>query len=192
MAFLTQESAGKETNLMQIEFSAWEYKDESSVITVYNFEKGHYESFVLSNNPNDFVGKSITCITEKDLENPKTNISIGCVLLRKSLQYMNYHIGAGIQCYNFGKGNMNRLLEYTAQMTGVSVEDIISNQENLDFMNYTEIVMKDKENKGDFKYLQNVLQFVENPEEDIWFKVINSYGEIEELHVAILPSHKRK
>ena len=47
---------------------------------------------------------------------------------------------------------MAQVLEYTASKTGVSVNDILADQTNLSFMNYTRII-----NVGDPDYLIHVL-----------------------------------
>mgnify|MGYP001076701946 CR=1 FL=1 len=182
VGILTQETAGNYTNLMQVEFNVW--KDQ--ILTVYNFNEEKYEMIVLTENPQNYDSDTI-CITRQDLENPKTNISVGCILFRQSLSYMNYHIGAGIQCYNYGYGNMQQVLDYTAKMTGTSKQEILADQTNLDFMNYTNIV----KNQGDSNYLMHVLRYVENIEDGIDIQYINREGEIDNLHVTILPNSKK-
>ncbi len=182
MGMFTQESAGNYTNLMQVKFDAW----KEQIITVYNFDENKYQKFVLTDHPENY-GSDVICITRQDMENPGTNISVACILLRQSLSYMNYHIGAGIQCYNFGNGNMKKVLNYTAELTGISKEDILSDQNNLDFMNYTDIIKV-----GDPDYLKHVMRYVENLEDGLNIRYINDSGEIDELHVTILPEGKTK
>lgn len=180
MSMLTQESGGYSTNLMQIQF--WSWKDQ--VINVYNFEAGKYEKLVLTDNPQEYERKygDIITITKDDLNNPKTNISVGTVLFRESARAMNNHIGASIQCYNFGYGNMMKVLNETASQTGVSVDAILEDQENIDFVNYTHII-----DAGDPNYLSNVMQYTNSLEEEFILKEIDENGNIIENQVRIMP-----
>ena len=180
MSILTQESGGYSTNLMQIQF--WSWKDQ--VINVYNFEAGKYEKLVLTDNPQEYERKygDIITITKDDLNNPKTNISVGTVLFRESARAMNNHIGASIQCYNFGYGNMMKVLNETASQTGVSVDAILEDQENIDFVNYTHII-----DAGDPNYLSNVMQYTNSLEEGFILKEIDENGNIIENQVRIMP-----
>lgn len=181
MAMLTQESGGFETNLMQIEFDDW--KEEK--IKVYNFEANRYEYFVLTNNPEEWAGQNVTCITEKDLENPITNISIGCVILRKSAEYMEYHVLAAVQCYNLGKGNMDKILELAAKESGLTIEEILADQENIIFYQFTYAV-----DKGDPNYLSNVFAFLNDYGEVITFKHFDENNEIVEEVITVFSTQQ--
>ena len=171
----TQESAGKEENLMQIEWEQWAGKP----IRAYNFRDSKYETFLLTNNPTEEEKARYTCITQEDLKNPKTNMSIGCVLLRKSAEYMNYHIMATLQCYNLGFGNMDKIFARIQEETGQSKEEILSDQTNLIFYEYTSIL-----GQGDPNYLSNVFQFIDEYGDTITFKHLQN-GEVveEKIHV---------
>lgn len=181
MAMLTQESGGYKTNLMQIEFDVW--KDQE--IKVYNFADGVYNFFVLTENPEKYDRSRITCITPSDLDNPITNISIGCVLLRKSAEYMDYHVLAAIQCYNLGKGNMDKVLEAAAIDTGQSIDDMLADQENVTFYQYTDTV-----DVGDPEYLSNVFAFLNDYGDVITFKHFGENHEIVEEEIAIFSSNQ--
>lgn len=180
MGMLTQESGGKEVNLMQIQFYSW----EDQLITAYNFRDNTYQTIVLTKNPEKYANQNVMRITPDDLKNPKTNISVGCILLRKSAESMNYHVGASIQCYNFGISNMNKVLNQTSNVTGLSVDEILDDQSNLDFMDYTGII-----NVGDSEYLNHVMSFVQNPEDGFYIKYRDRDGNIIENNVAILPEN---
>lgn len=171
----TQESAGKEENLMQIEWEQWAGKP----IRAYNFRDSKYETFLLTNNPTEEEKTKYTCVTQEDLKNPKTNMSIGCVLLRKSAEYMNYHIMATLQCYNLGFGNMDKIFARIQEETGQSKEEILSDQTNLIFYEYTSIL-----GQGDPNYLSNVFQFIDEYGDTITFKHLQN-GEVveEKIHV---------
>ena len=95
---------------------------------------------------------------------------------------MNNHIGASIQCYNFGYGNMMKVLNETASQTGVSVDAILEDQENIDFVNYTHII-----DAGDPNYLSNVMQYTNSLEEGFILKEIDENGNIIENQVRIMP-----
>lgn len=181
MAILTQESGGYKTNLMQIEFDKW----DEEIIKVYNFEDNRYDYFVLTNDPDKWAGQNVTCITEKDLDNPVTNISIGCVLLRKAAEYMDYHVLAAVQCNNLGKGNMDDVLEYTALETGQTIEEILADQQNISFYQYTYIA-----NTGDPEYLSNVFAFLNDYGDVITFKHLGENNEIIEEEISIFSTQQ--
>lgn len=147
-AMMSQESGGDDTNLMQIQFSSW----NDYPITCYNFETNQEQTIVLTDNPDKYKNNNCTCITRDELNNPITNISVASAILAYTSKYENGHIGASIQAYNFGISNMAQVLDYTASKTGVSVNDILADQTNLSFMNYTRII-----NVGDPDYLIHVL-----------------------------------
>lgn len=150
MNILTQESGGKVTNLMQIQFDSWKDMPLSS----HNFVDNCEQTIVLTDNPEKYRNKNYTVITREDLKNKITNISVGCVILKYSIEEMNNHIAAGIQCYNFGTGNMMSVLAFTSEDTGLSIDEILSDQSNVSFMNYTDSIKV-----GDSNYLENVSVF---------------------------------
>ncbi len=175
LMLLTQESVGKEENLMQIEWSMWAGKP----IRVFNFRDHQYETFLLTNQPTEEEKAKYTCITEEDLKNPKTNISIGCVLLRKSAEAMNYHIMASLQCYNLGIGNMEKIFDKTREETGQTKEEVLSDQSNLSFYDYTSLP-----GEGDPNYLSNVFQFIDEYGDSISFKHLQN-GEVVEEKIQV-------
>ena len=181
MAILTQESGGYENNLMQIEFDDW----DEEIIKVFNFEGNRYEYFVLTNNPLKWADQNVVCITEKDLDNPVTNISIGCVLLRKSAEYMDYHVLAALQCYNLGPGNMNKVLNRASEETGQTRDEMLEDQENVSFYQFTDIV-----NKGDPEYLSNVFSFLNDYGDSITFKHFGDNNEIIEEEISIFSTQQ--
>lgn len=174
MAMLTQESAGKQSNLMQIQFDSW----IDGVLTEYDFVNERYQSIVLTDNPEMYEGKNITVITREDLQNKVTNISVACVILRHCLEKMDYNILASIQAYNLGWPNMNTVLKTTSENTGLSVDKLLSDQTNTEFTNYTYIV-----NCGDSNYVSNVVRYLTDGE--ITIQTINEYGEVENLVIGV-------
>lgn len=174
MAMLTQESAGKQSNLMQIQFDSW----IDGVLTEYDFVNERYQSIVLTDNPEMYEGKNITVITREDLQNKVTNISVACVILRHCLEKMDYNILASIQAYNLGWPNMNTVLKTTSENTGLSIDELLSDQTNTEFTNYTYIV-----NCGDSNYVSNVVRYLTDGE--ITIQTINEYGEVENLVIGV-------
>lgn len=174
---LTQESGGYNTNLMQIQFNSWHDQE----ITLYNYETERMETIILTNNPDSYVKKPNTqYITEKDLDNPKTNISVGCILLQYSFEKMEHNIPAAIQCYNFGTGNMNTVLEEAANNLGITVDELISDQTNTDWLPYRDII-----DVGDKNYLEHCLRYITNPEEEIWMNYIDENGNVEKVSITL-------
>lgn len=186
-AMTTQESGGYSTNLMQIQFKAW--ADEP--ITLYNYEKGQYETILLTNHPENYVREPNTqYITEKDLENPKTNISIGCILLQYSFEKMQHNIAAAIQCYNFGTKNMNIVLDATAYATGLSVDEILSDQNNLTWLEYRNVIPGKDGEYGDREYLEHVFRFIpEDKLDDIYINYIDENGEVNQVNIIVQNSN---
>lgn len=169
MAMLTQESGGKEQNLMQIEFDQW--KDMR--LKAFNFETNSYDYFVLTDTPEEYKDTPYTTISRSDLLDPKINIEMGCVIIRKSAEMVDYHVLAGVQCYNLGVGNMETVLAETARNTGQDVRDILSDQTNTSFVEYTDIP-----GVGDKDYLSHVFQFLDEDGNVISFKHFDGEGNI--------------
>lgn len=182
-SMITQESGGYLTNLMQIQFNAW----AGDPITLYNFEKGQYETILLTNHPENYVREPNTqYITEKDLENPKINISVGCIILQYSFERMQRNILATIQCYNFGTKNMKTVLEAAANDTGLSVDEILSEQNNLSWLEYRSVIPGEDGKYGDRKYLENVFRFIpEDKLNDIYIYYIDEKGEVNQENIIV-------
>lgn len=155
LAMLTQETGGYKPNLMQIEFDEW----DDYPMTHYDFINHRYQTVVLTDNPENYNKKGYTIISRDDLYNKITNISVACVILRTSVEFMNGNIGAGIQCYNFGPGAMKDVLSACSKDTGVSVNDILSDQTSSTFMNYTDVMPP---TYGDHEYLYNVSKYLDD------------------------------
>lgn len=193
-AMMSIESAGKEKNLMQIQFNSWHDKP----IKVYNFKENKEQEIILTENPEKYDSKKYIRITKKDLENPKTNISVGTAILAKSAEDMHYNIAASIQMYNMGYGNMDEILYRTALDTHKNREDMLSDQKNLDFTKHTNItdpLSNGVLSGGDPNYLADVLKhlgnYVEDNNYEISIKHMNN-DKIEVAKVIILPSNYLK
>lgn len=151
-ACIVQESGGFEKNLMQIQFDSW----KDMPLSGYNHIDNAVQTIVLTDDFSKYDGKGYTCISRNELLNPVTNISVGSLILNKSIEYMNGHIGAGIQCFNFGIGNMQKVMNATSQATGLSIDELLSDQTNMEFRNYTNVV-----SVGDSSYFINVAKHAE-------------------------------
>ena len=156
-SILTQESGGYNANLMQVEFNTW--KDQ--IITAYNFNDNCYQSIVLTDDPSRYKN-NIMCISRSEFLNPKTNISIGSIILAYSLKAFDYNIPLAITAYNFGVGNVNKVLNATSYGTGKSIDELIHDTSNLEFLKYRNIIKV-----GDPKYFEHVMQYVENYKDGI-------------------------
>ena len=156
-SIITQESGGNEANLMQIVFNSW----RDQVVTAYNFNDNTYQSIVLTDNPGKY-NNNIMCISREDLNNPKTNISVGTIILTHSLRAFNYNIPLAMTAYNFGIGNVNKVLDVTAYHTGISKQQLINNPSNIDFLKYRNVITV-----GDPKYFEHVIQYINNYEEGV-------------------------
>lgn len=174
MAMLTQESAGKKVNLMQIQFDSW----HDQVLTEYDFVNGRYQSIVLTDTPEKYAGQNITVITREDLNNKVTNISVACVILRYCLEQMDFNVLAAIQAYNLGCPNMDKVMNETSRNVGVSVDDLLSDQTNTEFTNYTHIV-----DCGDPNYVANVFRYLTDGE--ITIQILNEDGSVSSLIIGV-------
>jgi hypothetical protein len=152
---ISQEYGGKGNNLTHVIFDSW----ENQVLNVYNFESNQYETVVITNNPEKYKNVNHV-ITEADLSNYKTNISVGAIILQYSLSCFNYNISLGIQAYNNGTGAVNKIIEETSRMTGKTKEEIIASKEPI-WLNYTYVI-----EKGDKIYFQNVVKHINGDQEE--------------------------
>ena len=172
-AILTQESGGKEDNLMQIEYDAW----YNQVISVKNFNDNSNVKIVLTDNP-DLYDSSILTISKDDLNNPKTNISVGTIILNYNLKYYSYNIPIALTSYNCGTGTMNKILKETCINTGYTKEEIINDPTNLEFLNYR-YIMTD----GDENYFENVIRYIPDHENEE-IRVFDNNNEMHILNFA--------
>ena len=114
------------------------------------------------------------------------NIRLACAILRHSTERMNNHILAGLQNYNFGDGNMDRVINHATSDLNVSKDDLLIDQNNLDFANYVNFA-----SGGDKHYIQNVLQYVKDVDE-IYYLDVNQYGNIDEYRCNVSELTKTK
>ena len=79
---------------------------------------------------------------------------------------------------------MNKVLEKTATESGVSVENLLNDQKNLDFVNYTNII-----DAGDSNYLSNVMQYMDEENQRMAIKYLDSDNNVCEVSVKIIPEN---
>ena len=163
MALLTQESRGaKTTNIMQINFNVWANKP----FRVYDFEQDKYIDILLTDDPTLYNSDKYLTINQANLQNEKTNISIGLAMFQYSLNNMKYDIPAGSQCYNYGSSSMNnKVFPETYLRTSKTKEDILADQNDFSFMNYTYAY-----ELGDNDYFYHISRFLDPNQETITVK----------------------
>jgi len=146
-----QTNKGGATGLMQIQNKVWIGEN----VTAYNFETNTKET---------------VDVTLEKIQDEESNIKIGCMILQNALEYMNYNTLAGIQCYNMGYGNMNKVLNEYSKNCNKSVEEILSDVEDTNWLEYRSII-----NQGDQEYLEHVLSWAG---EEINFKNVKKDGSL--------------
>ena len=169
MAMLIQESHGKLDNLMQINYSDW----KGYVFNYYDFECDEYKKFVLTDNK-DAYEDDVECVSYDEFLIGENNIKAGCLILRESIKYTNNNIMAGVQCYNLGTGNMNSVLRHTSADLNISKDELLADQDNLAFTNYTKYA-----SGGDKHYINNVSRYL-NDTDYIYYLDIDEDGNITE------------
>ncbi|MCR5483229.1 MAG: lytic transglycosylase domain-containing protein [Bacilli bacterium] len=153
---VSQEYGGDDYNLMHVVFDSW--KDQ--VITSFNFDKNMLETIVLTDEPSKYYGKTDIIITREDLQNKKTNLAVGTIILQYSLAYFDYNIPLGIQAYNNGIGGVNMIIDKASKNTGMSEKEIKDTMEPV-WINYTDVV-----EFGDKNYFENVVKHIDEDQQD--------------------------
>ncbi len=131
---------GGATGLMQIQNAAW----IGETIKAYNFNTQQEEKLL---------------ITQEGIADLNTNIKIGCMIFQSALKEVNYNIIAAIQNYNYGVGNMNKLLSYYMDATNKTKEEILNDPLDCGWLEYRNYIKA-----GDKKYVEHILSYVgDNP-----------------------------
>ena len=147
MAMAAQESAGNHYDnlkgnygigIMQIEKSA----HLGSTLKAYNFETGEIDSIK---------------VTQDAIEDLETNIQLGTIILRNNIEANNYNIALALQSYNFGPGNMSKVLNNCCESEGLTKGDLKSNFTNPEWMRYRNTI-----SVGDSKYVEHVFSYIPN------------------------------
>lgn len=127
---------GGATGLMQIQNGVW----VGNYVTAYNFETKKVESVKVTNN---------------NIGELESNIKMGCMILQNAMEYMDHNVLAGIQCYNMGYGNVNRILDAYSKYSGKSRSAILKDTDDIGWMDFREIIPK-----GEPKYVEKVLSWM--------------------------------
>lgn len=181
MAMLLQESHGKGSNIMQISYSAW----NGGKVKLYDFVDNKFVEILFTSDKSK-ESENVICISSEDYNDPRMNIRMACAILRHSTEKMNNHILAGLQCYNFGDGNMEKVVNHATSDLNTTKDELLSDQNNLDFANYVNFA-----SGGDKHYIQNVLQYVKDVDE-IYYLDVNQYGNIDEYRCNVSELTKTK
>lgn len=155
---ISQESSGgKYDQVGQFEFRWWHDKE----FTLHNYETNKDVVVVFSNNSSEWAGKADIIISEEDLKNVKTQVSVIPIILQIYFDMYDHNIPITIQAYNRGQTNVDELLRKTAQGEGLTVEELKADQNNLSWIDYA---WKDENN---LTYFQEVAQHIsENQQRD--------------------------
>ena len=163
MAIAAQESNGDHYNnlyngpaegIMQIEKSV----HLNNTLTAYNFLNKSEESIV---------------VTKEALDDLETNIKIGTMILQNVLTQQNYNIPLAIQTYNFGPGNIQKVLNTCSSIEGIDTTSLLN--DNYEWMNYREFL-----NIGDPLYVEHILSYI--PSKTI--TVTTTAGETRKLELS--------
>ena len=160
---LTQESRGKETNLMQIEFEAL----DDVIITVYNFQEERYMRVVFTNNPGNYVGKVDMTISQAELTNPITQLgAAGIIINYNNLNDFNAILNpcAMIDEYNKGLPLFLQVLDAAPS----SRMDILNDPNDTSFLAYDYVC-----GAGDPEYVNHTMRYVDQTQGPLVMKTFN-------------------
>ncbi|MBQ2640261.1 MAG: lytic transglycosylase domain-containing protein [Bacilli bacterium] len=147
MAIAAQESAGDHYNnlnngpaegIMQIEKAV----HIGETISAYNYETKQNESVTVS---------------RYNLQDLDTNIRIGAMILRQCIDNTNCNIPLAVQKYNFGPGNINKVLNTCSQSENIPVETLENDSTNTAWLNYRAFL-----NTGDKEYVEHVFSYLDD------------------------------
>lgn len=147
LALASQESSGEHyknlekgpaAGIMQIEKKI----HTGTTISAFNFETNEVERVK---------------VTEDNLKDIETNIQIGSMILRNYLENNNYNIPLTLQTYNFGPGNMQKVLNACSSLEQENIKDMRNTPTNNSWLKYRAHL-----NIGDAKYVEHVFSFLEN------------------------------
>lgn len=129
---------GGATGLMQIQNAVWLGEN----VTAYNYDTREYET---------------VHIDKSKLSDVFYNIKIGCMYFQNCMNYMNNNILAAIQCYNYGYGNMQNVLDRYSFNSGKTKKAILEDVSDCGWMEYRTSI---PENEGDRIYIENVISWI--------------------------------
>lgn len=163
LAMLTQESRGKETNLMQIEFESL----DDVIMIVYNFQEERYMRVVFTNNPGNYVGKVDMTISQAELTNPITQLgAAGIIINYNNLNDFNAILNpcAMIDEYNKGLPLFLQVLDAAPS----SRMDILNDPNDTSFLAYDYVC-----GAGDPEYVNHTMRYVDQTQGPLVMKTFN-------------------
>ena len=152
--------------LMQLQYSIW-HTTNGAVLSAYNYETNETDVF--------------ECPLQ-DMEKLENNVRYGCMIFQNCMRYMNNNPIAAIQCYNFGSSNMKKVFNSYYISTGITMEEALADEKNLDWLDY-----RIDAQVGDPNYVENVLSYL-GPECNITMKDSNH----ETIHFTVQGKQKTK
>lgn len=146
IAIASQENCGKHYEALHSTYANGIMQIENvninTTISAYNFETGQIDNVY---------------ITQEGVEDLETNIQIGTMFIRNTLETYNYNIPLAIQGYNFGYGNMSRSIAMCSDLENISREEVKENITNAPWMNYRQFL-----GVGDPQYVEHIFSFIPN------------------------------
>lgn len=124
--------SGGAIGLMQIQVSVW----SGEQLTAYNFETGENETIF---------------VDPERLSELDYNIKVGCMIFQWGSNQLDHNILASIQAYNMGIGSVFNILNAYASDTGQTIDNILQNQENSEWLGYRDMIRY-----GDTSYIEHV------------------------------------
>lgn len=145
MAIAAQESSGDHYNnlnsnqpgkgIMQIE-----YVHIGETLSAHNYETNTEDSIKVDMN------------TLSDLD---SNIKVGAMILRNCIDNYNCNIPLSLQTYNFGPGNINKVLNACSSDKGVDINSLKDDPTNNAWLNYRSFL-----GIGDPEYVEHVFSYL--------------------------------
>ena len=158
-AMVTQESAGSDPNLMQIQF--WSFADME--VSAYNYETGESEKICLTDDPSRH--SDCRCISRDELLIPEVNVDVGAIILQYDEKMFDGNVPLTVLAYNLGPGNVEYVIDVMSKNTGMSREDIINDKNSIEFTKYTDCM-----SVGDPSYIDHVMRYVGTDSDEIYIK----------------------
>ncbi len=159
-AMITQESHGIGGNLMQIVYNS--HVDE--VKSVYNFDEGKKEKFVITYNPDTYYNNDYIIYDISSLKDPDLNIKCGISILASYYQtYCKNNPLAALICYNQGPGAMQKFVDDAAIENEVLANDILTNPNDISYLQHVH-----QAKTGDPYYIEHVMQYVKDDGEGLY------------------------
>lgn len=169
IALASQESSGEHYSNLEKGPAAGIMQIEKAIhigttISAYNFNTNEVETVK---------------ITKEKLNDIEGNIQIGSMIFRNYLEANKYNIPLTLQTYNFGPGNMSKVLSTCSSLENVEESSLRNNPTNNKWLNYRAFL-----NIGDSKYVEHVFSFLNKDStinvknrnnENISIKITNDY-----------------